>query len=77
MTTDAIELAVLKTELGYLKEKVDSMSKDMKDLQSSLDALTSTLDRAKGSWQALATVGSICAAIGASFSWVFDHFMGK
>ena len=54
----AVEIAVLKTELTYVRKDLDEVKDDLK-------AIKETLQEARGGWKTLMLVGGISSSIGA------------
>ena len=77
MADDLVKVAIIENELQHIKEKISTLTNTIDSLEITVSSINNTLSQARGSWQALITVGTICAFIGAAFSWIFDHFAGK
>lgn len=58
-----VQIAVLKTELEYVR-------KDMDEIKSDLKAVRETLTQAKGGWKTLMLVAGVASALGALLSKV-------
>lgn len=59
MTDDhAVQIAVLKTEVEYLKRAITEIGNDTKEIKE-------TLSQAKGGWKTLLLVAGVSSAVGA------------
>lgn len=56
-----VQIAVLKTELDYLRKDLDEIKGDMK-------AVRETLTQAKGGWKTLMLVAGIASTVGATLA---------
>ena len=53
----AVQIAVLKTEVDYLKKNIEDMRTDLKEIKD-------TLSQAKGGWKTLMMVAGFSSALG-------------
>jgi hypothetical protein len=60
MTEEAVQIAVLKLEVDYLKGTIDEMRGDLKEIKT-------TLTEARGGWKTLMLVAGISSTMGALF----------
>jgi hypothetical protein len=58
MTSPEIDIAVLKTEVGYLKAHIAEIKDDTREIKE-------TLHQAKGGWKTLMLVAGISSTVGA------------
>jgi chromosome condensin MukBEF ATPase and DNA-binding subunit MukB len=56
--TPEVQIAVLKTEVDYLKKIIDEVRQDTKEIKE-------TLTQAKGGWKTLLLVAGISSTVGA------------
>ena len=62
-----VQIAVLKTEVDYLKKMLDEVKSDTKEIKE-------TLSQAKGGWKTLMLVAGISSTIGAAMVKVAPWF---
>ena len=56
--TPEVQIAILKTEVDYLKKNIDEMRTDVRDIKE-------VLSQARGGWKTLMLVAGISSTIGA------------
>jgi phage shock protein A len=58
MNDEAIQIAVLKTEVDHLKNHIEEMRTDLKEIKA-------TLAEARGGWKTLMLVAGVSSTLGA------------
>lgn len=58
MTDEAVEIAVLKTQVAHLQSHVDEIRTDLKEIKA-------TLAEARGGWKTLMLVAGVSSTLGA------------
>jgi hypothetical protein len=64
---NAITLAVLQTEVAYLKAA-------QAQTNSKLDEVLRTMNEARGGWRTLMAVGGAAGTLGGAITWLFSHW---
>lgn len=77
MTIDrdnAISLAILETEVSYLKAGMADLKETNKQQNAKLDEVLRTMNEAKGGWRLLVMMGGAAGLAGSGLSWLFQHW---
>lgn len=67
MSTPEIDIAILKTEVEYLKSHLSEIKDDTREIKE-------TLHQAKGGWKTLMLVAGIASTVGALMAKVLPFF---
>lgn len=77
MTIDrdnAISLAILETEVLYLKAGMAELKVTNALQNSKLDEVLRTMNEAKGGWRLLVMMGGAAGTVGGLLSWAISHW---
>lgn len=77
MTIDrdnAVSLAILETEVSYLKAGVADLRLTNAQQSIKLDEVLRTLNEAKGGWRVLVMIGGAAGTVGGLLSWIISHW---
>lgn len=66
---NAISIAVIQTEVSYLKS---SLARS----EEKLDKIMSTMDEARGGWKTLLLIGGAAGTVGGGLNWLITHWRG-
>lgn len=73
MTTDEERIGRLDERMKALERDMDGIRSDTKDIKQSLEALSKTLNEARGGWRTLMWLGGAVAALGGVLGWALQH----
>ena len=79
MTTDhdnAVHIAVMQTEMAYIKQGMADLKTTNAQQNAKLDAVLSRMDEARGGWRLLLLLGGAVGTIGGAIGWVLSHWKG-
>jgi prefoldin subunit 5 len=62
----------VQRDLGRLEAKVEQLTKQVSDMQSDLEKISTTLAEARGGWRAVAFISGISATLGAGAMKLFS-----
>jgi hypothetical protein len=71
---DPVEYGALKAEIVAQRRDIERLAAEMKSQSSSINQIERTLAEARGGWKALAFVAGFSGSLGATITWVVDHF---
>lgn len=71
---NAVSIAVIQTEVTYLKSGVADLKATNAQQNAKLDNIMSKLDEAKGGWRVLLLLGGAAGSIGAAVTWALSHW---
>lgn len=77
MTIDrdnAVSLAILETEVSYLKAGMVDLKATNAQQSAKLDAIISTMAEARGGWRTLLLIGGAAGTVGGFLSWAISHW---
>ena len=64
-------------EYGRLEAEVAQLTKDMKFLKETVEAMRDMMQESKGGWKVIMMLSGISGSIGAVLSWLVTHFPVK
>lgn len=79
MTIDrdnAVSLAILETEVSYLKAGMADLKATNAQQNAKLDEVLRTMNEAKGGWRVLVMMGGAAGLVGSGISWIVQHWRG-
>lgn len=69
----AIDIAVLKEQVGTLSRTMNEMRETLDTLAKEMADVSSTLAQARGGWKTLMVVGGAAASLAEAVHWVVAH----
>lgn len=69
----AVTLAVLQTEVEYLKTGMAELKASNAAQTVKLDQVLAQMSEAKGGWRTLLLIGGAASTMGAGMAWLFEH----
>lgn len=73
---NAVDLAILKTEVIYLKSGMADLKASQTQQNAKLDTIINTMAEARGGWKTLLLLGGAAGSAGACVPWVLSHVRG-
>ena len=70
---NAVSLAVLQTEVAYLKTGMGDLKASNAAQTVKLDLVLAQMSEAKGGWRTLLLIGGAASTMGAGMAWLFEH----
>lgn len=64
---------VLRGEVTGLKDSIERLGQDLKDLTHSVNILHADMATAKGGWKVILALSGVAGTVGAGFSWIISH----
>ena len=64
----------VQRDLGRMENQIATLCREVKDLTTKVDEISTTLSEAKGGWKFLLAVGGIAGSIGAGLTYFFQFF---
>lgn len=64
------DIGRLEGSQAAMKDQIEQMADDIKEMKEAIDHLVSIVDQGKGSLRTLFTLGTIAASIGAAVAWL-------
>ena len=77
MIDEHAKIAVHDTEIKHLQKDMDKLVEDMEEIKKTIGEINKILAEAKGGWHMLMVLGGLGAAVGATFGWFIEQFVGK
>jgi hypothetical protein len=71
---DPIEYGALKAEIVAQRRDIERLAEEMKAQSASINQIERTLAEARGGWRALAFIAGFSGSVGATITWLVDHF---
>lgn len=73
---NAVSLAVLQTEMAYMKAALVDLKFSDARQDAKLDKLLGIMSEAKGGWRTLLMLGGAAGTIGGFITWALGHWRG-
>lgn len=73
---NSLAIAVIKTELEYVKAGMADLKATNAQQNAKLDRVLATMDEARGGWRVLVMLGGAAGTAGGVIGWVLSHWRG-